>query len=309
MVEENLKNCFSILKPVIMIMCKIAKSCFSMLKCVIIKMYGVILCLLSSAKKYIMKLPKKKHGALIICCAVSIILLGVFVILQANSSKVMEMGTQWLFVAGVPLLIALIVGGYITKFKGFGIELESKLNTPIRTLSLKATDAIVSLPETEKQSERYLESLTQDQINRTKRLSFIANKRDYYNTYHVEMYLRKLHHLEYLEVKRENEEFVCLIPIKELNIDEINDVSFGIEQIDKFINALRENKVVSTYRHVCIDLTVRQDEGLISVLEKLRNANRKDVVVVDSERKFVGLLTASEIERRIADDVLYSRKT
>jgi CBS domain-containing protein len=255
-----------------------------------------------------MELPKKKHGTLIACCAVSILLLVVFAILQTNGSKIMDMGTQWLLVAGVPLLIALIVGGYITKFKGFGLELESKLKTPIHTLSLKATDVIASLPGDDKQSSRYLEGLTQDQIDRTKRLSFITGRRDYYVVSTIEEYLKKLHHLEYLEVKRESGEFVCLIPIKEFKIRERNDVSYIFTQTEKFRHALEENSVVSTYRHVCIDMTVRQDESLISVLEKLRAANKNIVVVVDSERQFVGLLTASEIEHRIADDVLYSRK-
>ncbi|ODB92812.1 hypothetical protein A3197_20795 [Candidatus Thiodiazotropha endoloripes] len=63
------------------------------------------------------------HTALVIGAIVSIVLLATFLLFQYNESNVLKLESRWLLVAGVPLLAALIVGGYIKSFKGFGVEL------------------------------------------------------------------------------------------------------------------------------------------------------------------------------------------
>lgn len=254
----------------------------------------------------------QEHTFLIACSGISLALFSIFAILQLTNSEIMKLGTQWLFVAGVPLLIALVAGGYIGKFKGFGLELESKLRSPVRSLDLKATDAITSLRGDEKESTARLPDFTNDQIERTKRLSFVSGRRQYYGTNAIYRYLKKLRNLDYLEVKRETGEFLCLVPVEEFKKqNDINcnePVGYSDREIDRFRIALEKNDVCSTYSNTCIDLIVKQDEGLIEVLKKLRNTNKDAAVAVDSEKRFVGLITSSEIERRIADDVLYSRK-
>ena len=79
----------------------------------------------------------------------SILLLSLFFILQIFAPNILKIDTKWLIVAGCPLLFALIGGGYIKTFKGFGIELETQLKTSIAESELLATDTLIELPEDE----------------------------------------------------------------------------------------------------------------------------------------------------------------
>lgn len=251
----------------------------------------------------------QKHNLLVVGSGISLLLLAVFAVLQYIGSTVLQLNTQWLFVAGIPLLFALIAGGYIHKFKGFGIELESRLKSPVRTLSLIATDALIELIGGEKESVRYLDTLTDEQIRRTKRLSFIAGRKRYYTSEAIRRYMKRLSSLEYLEIKRESGDFLCLLTLDEFKEpdDRGQRREFSYEKIEKFRNALEEDDFLYVYREICICLTVKQDDGLTDVLRKLRNVNKDAAVVLDEENRFVGLVTSSEIEHRIADDVLYSK--
>ena len=252
----------------------------------------------------------RENSLLVVCTIFSIVLLSVFSALQIIDSSILKLETKWLLISGAPLLVALIAGGYIAKFKGFGIELESKLNSPVKTLTLKATDVIAGIAGDNKQSVDRLPNFTDDQIERTKRLSFISGRDNYYGTDAIIRYMEKLRNLEYLEVKTESGEFICLLPASEFKSNNENrcNVEISHNKVSRFRRALEENKVTKDYSHVCIKLTVGQDEGLLDVLQKLRNINQKIAVVVNSDGQFIGILTERDIEHRIADDVLYSKR-
>jgi len=68
-----------------------------------------------------------QHTSLAIGAVISIFFLVTFLTFQYNQSEMLKLESRWLLVAGVPLLAALIVGGYIKSFKGFGVELEAIL--------------------------------------------------------------------------------------------------------------------------------------------------------------------------------------
>lgn len=253
----------------------------------------------------------RNHYVLIVCSLISVSLLVVFAILQHHESHVLKLNTQWILVAGVPILIALLVGGYIKKFKGFGVELESRLQTPVTSLSLKVTDAITDMPGDAKERVSHLRRLTERQVEITKRLSFVLGRTGYYDRNAIIRYFKKLRNLDYVEVTKRSGEFVCLIPIREFKAIESETPSepFRHSRIDQFIRALEDETILSVFSGACINLTVKRDEGLIRVLEKLRNVNVDKAVVVSPEGYFLGVITSNDIERKIADDVLYSKRT
>ena len=57
--------------------------------------------------------------------AISILALMFLVIAAIEKWSFLELGAHWLAVAILPLLVGLLVGGYISSFKGFGIEFEA----------------------------------------------------------------------------------------------------------------------------------------------------------------------------------------
>jgi len=63
----------------------------------------------------------------------------------------------------LPLLLTLFLGGFITRFKGLGIELESTLKAPVTSLKLTASDAIIDSPGNEKSSMMYLDNLSMEE--------------------------------------------------------------------------------------------------------------------------------------------------
>jgi hypothetical protein len=63
-------------------------------------------------------------------CVVSVALLSLFLRLQATSSSLINLPVQWIWVSLLPVLLALIVGGYISKLKFPGVEYESGPRIP-----------------------------------------------------------------------------------------------------------------------------------------------------------------------------------
>jgi len=65
-----------------------------------------------------------KNTPLSWACVVSTALLIFFSTLQIFGSPIVQLPVQWLWISMMPILLALVVGGYIGKFKGAGLEFE-----------------------------------------------------------------------------------------------------------------------------------------------------------------------------------------
>lgn len=61
---------------------------------------------------------------------ISVVLLSLFLWLQARGSSLIELPVQWIWVSLVPILLALIAGGYISKLKFPGVEYEGGSRVP-----------------------------------------------------------------------------------------------------------------------------------------------------------------------------------
>ncbi len=59
----------------------------------------------------------KTHRLLVTCSVISIVLLVIFSTLQMRDSPILNLNVQWILVAGVPLMVALVAGGYIHHLK------------------------------------------------------------------------------------------------------------------------------------------------------------------------------------------------
>lgn len=203
--------------------------------------------------------------------------------------------------AGIPILVALIIEGYISKFKGFGIELESKLNAPLKRSELivesrnvieddlneedrsrLASDVMGRAGEMEKASVRALKRKTDEDpglIKNTQRLSFVMGKENYYTQYAIQDYLQILENVKYLEVRERNGDLECVLP-KE-----------AISQRGEggFVSALEGNTVKTEYQGIAIYDSVGADETLSTILEKFLSKELPFLPVTEN-RKLVGII-------------------
>ena len=121
----------------------------------------------------------------------SIILLISFFIAKSFNLKILGLEIKWIVVSGIPLLIALFVGGYIKRFKGFGFEIESYLYKPVTSVGLKVTEVLTEQPGSYKNTHRMLMEMDPRQRQKIRRLSFVSGIRDY-DTQTISQYIQYL---------------------------------------------------------------------------------------------------------------------
>jgi len=211
---------------------------------------------------------------------------------------------KWLIIVGIPILLGLITGGYIHKFKGFGIELETLLENPIGEINLIATDVLRGIPGDEKKSLEYLRKLSKKEKAEIQRLSFVSQKPNYYKNNVIVRYIEQLHKLEYIEVKKDDGTFVSLLPVKALmEGDQPSRNKIGV-----FIEALEQDRLKEKFPNDAIMDSVKIDDSIIDILPKIRSSRQGVLPVVSEKGILAGVITTQAIEKRIADEVIFARK-
>lgn len=246
----------------------------------------------------------EKHGLLISCIILSLLLFAVLVVLQARHASILNLETKWLLFSGVPILIALIAGGYIKKFKGFGIEVEALLKNPVKKVDLITADAAEELPSDEKRSMMYLESLSQEKKKRIRKLDFNINKKGYYNAYAIEQYIRDLPDLLFFDLSDESGRFVGLLPV---DVFKTND-ELSINGLQEFVAAIDGGLVLQKYQNNLITDTIGENEKLIDILPKIRDVELEILPVTTKNGRVKGYVDRHSVESRIADEVLEAQK-
>jgi hypothetical protein len=236
--------------------------------------------------------------------AVTVVLFALFLYLQRQESKLLELDTKWVVVALIPLIVAILKSNIIQRFQGFGFELETRLEDPIGRISVVATDALVSIPEDEKASLEHLYSLDHAKREETRRLTLVQGRGSHYNEYAMRQYLEELPNLEHLEVRDENGQFVALLPIGLFR----NQDSVDMRQVDKLLRAIENRSVSDDFGTSAITKSVRDEESLLTLLPKLRESRFGLLPVTSSNGQLLGIVTTEIVEKRIADAVIAAQK-
>lgn len=208
--------------------------------------------------------------------------------------------------------MSLFIGGYISKFKGFGVELESALRASVTTsVDLRATDALADMLGDEKQSMGYLRSLSREKAQSIRWLTFFTEKRNFYSPRGIEKYLDRLINVDFFEVKKADGEFVCYVPVSVFyeSDDPRRPPRVKLEELERFITFLEKNNVVEKYLGIAVSVSVKSSDGLVDVLRILRNENVNMVAVVSDEERYLGVAFSQDVEKKVADAVLSSRPT
>lgn len=242
----------------------------------------------------------KEHMLVVVSGLLSIGLFGLFISLHIKDSKFLTIDSKWLLISGLPILIALIVGGYIHKFKGFGIELETSLKNPIGQVNLIATDVLESISGRDKGSISSVEKLPSSELIKYQRLSFVNGKRNYYDEYAIERYIELLPMLKYIEIKQSNGKFFGLMPAELLK----KNGRPNSQKISSFIKGIEDKDLSERFGDNIIFEAVDSDTSVLKLLPKVRSSKFQFLPVTTINGYLSGIITAKAIETRIADEVI-----
>jgi prokaryotic YEATS domain len=101
----------------------------------------------------------RNRRALLVGSAGSLVVLAGVLALQADHASILRLPSQWLALAAIPVIIGLVVGGYLRKFSFAGIEVEAPPLKPVKYVApggqrpTKTAEAIVSDWTRERQAE------------------------------------------------------------------------------------------------------------------------------------------------------------
>lgn len=120
----------------------------------------------------------------------------------------------------------------------------------------------------------------------------------------MEQYLRELKGLKYIEIRNKNGKFICLVPISEFKPDgRINNNLLG-----EFLHELSQSNIVHIYGSSLITEHVDENASLVESLKIMRKKNIHQLVVLDENDNFIGVLLSRTVEKRIAEDVLAAKE-
>ena len=247
---------------------------------------------------------KEKQIIVLVGVLVSLIIFIALLILQGTNASILKLESRWLLLAGVPLLIALIVGGYIHKFKGFGLEIETRLQNKIRKSELQALDALEQVEGQDKGTMSFLYDSPPEELAMKERLTLYSGRGGYYGSYALREYLERLINLKYIEIRYPQGKFRCLIPASFFKREEV----FNSDFLDRFIDSLAEGNIFPEIEAEAETDFVKTSEGLIAILPKVRESKHGWLPVLSKDQRLEGVVTKEVIESRIADEVISAKE-
>lgn len=230
----------------------------------------------------------------------SLALLAVFAWAQMKNPGLLELPPQWLAVAALPMLLALVVGGHITKFKGFGVELEAALKEPVREMEIEALEVKADIPGETKGPVSNLDRLSLEEKLNIRWLLFV-DRRDIYTAEAIWRYMQELPNLEFFELRTESDGIVGFLPVEAV-CDESGRPDD--QSLDLLVQAIRDGTLSTSFPQHASTLKVRTDEGLVSVLRKLRAERVEFAALVTPTGRYLGVVRERDVESRIAESVL-----
>lgn len=234
----------------------------------------------------------------------SLLLLAAVFILQYFKSPILEIETRWLLVAGTPLLAALIAGGYIKVFKGFGLEIETRLQSDIADTDLTAVDAETARDSVMKGEVDTIDGISPDDIPGKERLIFIKSDSERYAPAAFGKYLKVLYNLKYIEVWDRQGKLEYTVSAEAFrNRDGL--IGKAVDSFVKNLNGLGISPEIEPF--VEKDFITGSD-NLISILPKVRRSKFGWLPVLDPFAKTIGIITKNSIESRIVDEILSAQE-
>lgn len=250
----------------------------------------------------------KNQFYLILSILLSIGLLSLFFFFKSQDYLFMDLDVKWILVAGLPVLVVLLLGGYIKSFKGFGVELEANLAEPLPP-SLVSIPTYVPQQSLTKASMAYLFSMSDHSKLTITMLRMESGKKGYYDPMAVMEYLKALPNVSYIEVVNHKKEFQYLIPAGYYR----TSYDDGRAAINQLISMLES---VSLEFPWVIKRYVSADDDLFTVYEQLLEVvgDTGDpgvqvmLPVLTKNKHLLGLVYKQTVEAKIAEEVWRTKR-
>lgn len=234
-------------------------------------------------------------------CMISAALLIIFWGFKLYQPHLLELDAKWLTVAATPIIVALIIAGYISKFKFSGMELEMVGQKEVEDfpfLNNQTTDILTGTRMGEKLSVDEL--LTKDKSDRevVTVLSFELRLRNYYTAQAIETYLELMPNVRYFEFINKQKQFVGLVKIDRRAIHEYETVRHWIQLMQQ-----------GNWKPIGVFITDKAVGQTTTIIEtyNIMVSESKDVVAIiseDSTYNVIGFVRKADIEKFLANKML-----
>lgn len=255
----------------------------------------------------------KSSSIAVLGSVLSLALLVVILIFNYHDPLTMTLPTHWFLISIIPLVVSLFIGGYITKISALGVDLEATLKTSTSTLYGMTREAISPELEADKGKLGEFEQRALGERRRIRVLKFYVGGNQFYTPDAISGYFKHAPNLDFLLVISQNNTFICMLPkayfdneSSQQNYLHDNDIGteFNTVKINNFTKALKNNNVEDIFKEKCKLLALDGQTSLAVSLKQMRQSQINIAPVINSNGKYIGLVTSSDIERIIADSVL-----
>ena len=251
----------------------------------------------------------EKPRVLLAGVAGSFVAVAGLILVQARWPGLLDIPSAWLGLAVIPVVVGLVVGGYIRTFKGFGIEVEAALDEtvsddvtaeasqdydPFADAEEHAGDVTDAEMVLSKASMGRLQSLEPAEKASFQRLSF----RQGFSGYHpsaVEEHLRELPQVKWIEIDDASGRFLGIIRRKDLELHDL----------DRFVGALESASALEQYPSILAAEALDRDTPLRQVALAFK-AKDRDALPVTQEGRLLGMVERDKIHQKIGEAVVRS---
>jgi len=243
----------------------------------------------------------RRNLRLLIGCAISILLLGGFLLIEHFVPDLLSLEPEWLGLAAIPTVIGLVAAGYIRAFKGFGIEVETSLQNAIGNVPLGIKD-VQGVDMVKKSDRGDLDALTTEQRESAARLRFVLGSGEY-TLGMVYSYLQALPNLRYIELVSRTGRLKALVPI---NAVREGDKPSENKVMD-FVNAVADSDPGKEFITPEASASLRLGTPLLEALESFKKHGLSEMPVTDRGR-MVGIASESVLQSRLLEALRAAQK-
>lgn len=245
--------------------------------------------------------PKSKIDNLSIGIFLSIVFFCILFMIKNYIPDALNIDAKWLILACSPVLIALIISGYIKSFKTHGVEFEFQLSNEVgKTPNLYRNINYLSIPMIVKGSRQTIEDFTDKAKQKIQILTFYLGK--HYDIGDIDKYLSDLPSIKYFLVLERNGNFSCLVEYSKLK--KMNTNTNNI--IEKLTNYIHDPQSIFFYSYCSIEVNIKNTDTIIFAYNIFNEHNINVIPVTDSNNKFLGIIKKTDLYKTISDSIVLS---